>query len=231
MAEPLPKKPRRSLLPELESMAAQRSSDKQAIGVVKSKHEEMKRVNLDVVSGERLERLDDEVKMSWLMAKYGVMPCLKVMVAMKTTSPSLTEGQACKYVCSMVEGEVTRGDAAAIHKFLLNYCGSSILEQVESCFRMERRVLGPPAIKCYSCSRRLVSYLTTNVKFYTCEGVKQREKVALQCKECNLIYTPTQFGNKHTLGFEYYPEQQPVVEVTDAVYFERNLLEWQCCLA
>ena len=62
MAEPLPKKPRRSLLPDLESMAAQRSSDKQAIGVVKSKHEEMKRVNLDVVSGERLERLDDEVK-------------------------------------------------------------------------------------------------------------------------------------------------------------------------
>ena len=36
MAEPLPKKPRRSLLPDLESMAAQRSSDKQAIGVVKT---------------------------------------------------------------------------------------------------------------------------------------------------------------------------------------------------
>ena len=61
MAEPLPKKPRRSLLPDLESMAAQRSSDKQAIGFVKTKHEEMKRVILDVVSVNRLEKLDDEV--------------------------------------------------------------------------------------------------------------------------------------------------------------------------
>ena len=42
-------------------MAAQRSSDKQAIGVVKTKHEEMKRVSLDVVSVNRLEKLDDEV--------------------------------------------------------------------------------------------------------------------------------------------------------------------------
>ena len=59
------------------------------------------------VSNPGYESLLSMVKMSWLMAKYGVMPCLKVMVAMKTTSPSLTEGQACKYVCSMVEGEVT----------------------------------------------------------------------------------------------------------------------------
>ena len=101
------------------------------------------------------------------MAKYGVMACLKVMVAMKTVSESLTEGQTCNYVCSMVKDEVTRGDAAAIHKFLLNCCASSILEQVESCIRMERKVLGPPAVKCYSCSRRLVSYLTTSVKLYT----------------------------------------------------------------
>ena len=79
-------------------MAAHRSSDKQAIGIVKTKYEEMKSVNLDVVSGERLAKLDDEVKMSWLMAKYGVMACLKGMLAMKTASPSLTEGQACKYI-------------------------------------------------------------------------------------------------------------------------------------
>ena len=64
----------------------------------RTKYEEMKSVNLDVVSGERLAKLDDEVKMSWLMAKYGVMACLIVMVAMKTVSPSLTEGQACTYI-------------------------------------------------------------------------------------------------------------------------------------
>ena len=57
------------------------------------------------MSSERLAKLDDEVKMSWLMAKYGLMACLKVMVAMKTASPSLTVGQACKYISSMVEDE------------------------------------------------------------------------------------------------------------------------------
>ena len=48
------------------------------------------------------------------------MACLKVMVAMKTVPASLTEGQACKYVRSIVQDEVTTGDAEAIHKFLLN---------------------------------------------------------------------------------------------------------------
>ena len=41
-------------------MAAKRSSDKQAIGIVKTKYEEMKSVILDVVSGERLAKLDDD---------------------------------------------------------------------------------------------------------------------------------------------------------------------------
>ena len=34
------------------------------------------------------------------------MACLKVMLAMKTASPSLMEGQACKYIYSMVEQKV-----------------------------------------------------------------------------------------------------------------------------
>ena len=37
---------------------------------MKTKYKEMRSVNLDVVSWERLAKLDDEVKMSWLMAKY-----------------------------------------------------------------------------------------------------------------------------------------------------------------
>ena len=132
----IPKKPRRCLLPDLESMAAQRSFDKQAIEVVKTKHEEMKPVNLDVVSGERLQKLD-EVKVPWLMAKYGVMACLKVMIAMKTVvsraewgvaTRDFTNRRAGLHVCSMVEDEVTRGDAAAIHKFLLRWHGSHSVE-------------------------------------------------------------------------------------------------------
>ena len=90
-------------------------------------------------------------------------------------------------------------------------------------------MFGPPVFECYKCNR---SYLTTNVMLYTCEGVKRGQKIALQCKECSLIYNPTQFGNKHVLGsgnklgFQFYFQQQAVVEITDPVYFERNFLEW-----
>ena len=79
-------------------MAAHRSSDKQAIGIVKTKYEEMKSVNLDVVSGERLAKLDDEVKMSWLMVKYGVMACLKGH-ACHENSFTITNGRAGLQVC------------------------------------------------------------------------------------------------------------------------------------
>ncbi len=79
--------------------------------------------------------------------------------------------------------------------------------------------LGPPVEECYNCSRKLVSYLATGVKLFTSIGVKTVEKVTLRCKECNLIYGPIQFGNKHTEGFQFYTEEQLIVEVTDTVYF------------
>lgn len=92
-------------------------------------------------------------------------------------------------------------------------------------------MIRPPVTDCYSGSRKLVSYLTTEVKLYTCGGVKKKEKVALQCKACSMVYNPVQFGNKHQIGFQFYPEEQGIIGVTDTVSFEKNLLEWQCCLA
>ena len=82
MAEPLPKKPKRSsLLPDLKSMEAQRSSDRQAIRAVQNAYEEIRQVNLECLNGKRLEKLDDDVK---LLAKYRVIPCMKAMVAMRS---------------------------------------------------------------------------------------------------------------------------------------------------
>ena len=80
-------------------MAAQRSSDKQAIGVVKKKHEEMKRVNLDVMSRKRLEELDDEVKMSWLIAKKLQGDGLSQGEGCHENSFSITNGRAGLQVC------------------------------------------------------------------------------------------------------------------------------------
>jgi len=104
MAEPLPKKPKRSsLLPDLTSMEAQRSSDRQAIRAVQNAYEEIRQVNLECLSGKRLEKLDDDVKLFWLMAKYGVIPCMKAMVAMRAIPSSLKNQQAHKYVCRVVD--------------------------------------------------------------------------------------------------------------------------------
>ena len=75
---------------------------------------------------------------------------------------------------------------------------------------------------CYSCSRQLISDLTTEVKLYICAGVK---KMALQCKECSMKYNTVQVGNKHQVGLQFYHEDQGTIEVTYTVSFERNLLE------
>ena len=233
MAEPAAKKARRGLLPDLETLEAQRSAGKQVTRAVKSGFEEMKKINLELASVKTMEKLDDDLKMLWLMAKYGTTNVLKIMAAMRTVPASLTENQAEKYVCSLVKKNETVGsdNVEFLYKFLSVSCSNGTLDRVVSAVRVEEELLGPPAMECYSCSRSLVSYLTTGVKIYTCAGVQEMEKITLQCKECHLIYTPTQFGNKHRQGFQFYHKEQPVIEVNNKVYFSRNLLEWQCSLA
>ena len=200
---------------------------------MKSAYEDMKRANLTGVK--RLEKLGDEVKLLWLMAKHRMVAVLNVIVAMRTVPASLTENQASKYVLRGVEGDqqtAIESDAEAIYDFLLSSCSCDALEKIaSSTMKMEVSVLGPPALECCGCRKPLVSYLTTSVTLYTCSGVRQVEKVTLRCKECSLIFNPTQFGNKHVQGFQFYPDEQPIVEVSDTVYFDRSLLEWQCCLA
>lgn len=98
MAKPTTKKPRCSLLPDLESMEAKRSVNKQAITAIKSRYENIKRVNLELTSVKRLEKLNNEVKLLWLMAKYSMVAVLKVLVALNMVPASLTENQAHKYV-------------------------------------------------------------------------------------------------------------------------------------
>ena len=103
MAEPAAKKARRGLLPDLETLEAQRSAGKQVTRAVKSGFEEMKKINLELASVKTMEKLDDELKILWLMAKYGTTNVLKIMAAMRTVPASLTENQAEKYVCSLVK--------------------------------------------------------------------------------------------------------------------------------
>ena len=92
-------------------------------------------------------------------------------------------------------------------------------------------MLGPPTCVCYECGSNLVSYHQCQVRYYTTVGVKKGSKITLRCIDCQLMYNHSMFGNKRELGFRYYPEARKIVEATDTVYFQRELLEFQCSLA
>ena len=79
-------------------------------------------------------------------------------------------------------------------------------------------VLALPVGECYECGSQLVSY---HVKLYTLQGVKVVPKITLCCQHCQLFYNYTQFGNKHGLGFRYFPQLQPVVEATDTSFVDQ----------
>ena len=92
-------------------------------------------------------------------------------------------------------------------------------------------MLAPPVRECFECGSSLSAYHTCEAELYTLCGVKVVSKVTLRCQHCRLLYNYSQFGNKSDVGFRYYPQIQPVVEVTDTTFVERRLLELQCNLA
>ena len=59
MAEPAAEKTRRGLLPDLETLEAQRSAGKQVTRAVKSGFKKMKKINLELESVKTMEKLDD----------------------------------------------------------------------------------------------------------------------------------------------------------------------------
>ena len=135
------KKPSRSLLPDLGSMKAKRSVDKQAVTAIKSGYEDMKQVNLELTS---VKRLDDRVKLLWLMAKYSMVAVLNVLVALNTAPASLTKKQAHKYVLRMANADQTiEGDLEVIYTFLSKSSSSDAMGRIASSVQTEGLVLGP----------------------------------------------------------------------------------------
>lgn len=92
-------------------------------------------------------------------------------------------------------------------------------------------VLSPPTNCCYDCGNNLVSNHSSRVKVYSLKGFKIATKFTLRCKPCNIYYNYATFGNKHELGFRYYPIMRNYIEASDCVYFERKVLDLQCSLA
>ena len=138
-----------------------RSACKQVVRAIKSGFEEMKKINLGLASVKTIEKLDDKLKMLWLMVKYGTTNVLKIMAA---TLPLLQQTQPCPTCC--LNKRLTRICIGIPH-----YCFRPFHPFLPN-FQWERleqfSLLRPPAMECYSCSRSIVSYLTTGVKLYTC---------------------------------------------------------------
>ena len=158
-------------------MEVQRSADKQSICAVKSGYEQMKAVSLELTSVKRREKMNDDIKVLWLMAKCGVSAVIKVIAAIEAVPSSLSERQALKYVHKTVdENKVVRSDVETMYSFLVHSCLG--ITRIGANLKVERVVIAPPCGECYnSCKRPLVSYLTTDVKLYTCVGLKPIEKV------------------------------------------------------
>ena len=92
-------------------------------------------------------------------------------------------------------------------------------------------ILAPPTSQCQKCLKSLVKNHSCTVLIYTLTGVRHAEKVTMRCMRCNIYYNYDKWGNKNDIGFSFYPSQRKFVEVNDATYFDRQLLEFQCSLA
>lgn len=92
-------------------------------------------------------------------------------------------------------------------------------------------VLCPPTSICYECHDCLTKYHECDVRVYSTGGLRNARKYTLRCIKCSLLYNYSMYGNKHDRGFQFYTEARDLVEVSDTLYFERHLLNFQCSLA
>ena len=123
--------------------------------------------------------------------------------------------------------ELPEEDIEIVEEIVVKYCSSLISTD----YAETPVTLGPPVTSCYSCGRNLIRNHVTKIKCYSTIGVKGGQKVTLRCKECQVSYNYSKFGNKHENGFRHYSSAQPYSEASDTIYFDRTLHELQCCFA
>ncbi len=215
------KKARIELLPDPLTLSREKKQVKSAFHAVEA-------LKLFKESGKSLEKLSEGRKLSWAIGKYGWSIVHCVGRCLSSLPCSLTEAQRLNFIeMACPDSDIDRDTLKEISTFLVEQC----CDFVSSLASDVVEVLAPPVAECFECGSGLVSYHSCEVKLYTLKGVKNVPKVTLRCQHCQLHYSYSQFGNKHELGFRYYPRMQPIVEVTDTVFVHRRMLELQCSLA
>ena len=92
-------------------------------------------------------------------------------------------------------------------------------------------VFTPPIGHCFHCKSALVWYnKPVKVKVHGLSGTSGGVKVPLKCNRCNTFYGYSRFGSLQQ-GWNLYPNSREMVEVTDACFVDRILLQWQISLA
>ena len=174
---------------------------------------------------ELTEKLSEDEKLAWLIARFGWKSVISVGECIRSFPTSLTESQWSSFFAKIYP------DISAhqrISSFLVDHCPAFISVSTNTMVD----ILAPPTRLCLpECGSPLTSYHTCEAELYTLSGLKLATKVTLRCQPCKLLYNYSQYGNKSELGFRYYPQMQPRVEVTDKTFIERQLLEFQCNLA
>lgn len=221
------KSSRKRLLPSVDELIKQSKQRKGVISVLRDAHKRMKDTDFVDVSGHDLEMLSEEELVCWLVVKLGFQKAVKLFSALNFISRSVPAKQRIEIICNLCD--IPESEYKGMEA-LLYAIDEQHVDPAVHAFEGPL-ILAPLVSHCYDCNRLLTYNHVATVKCYTLSGAKRISKVTLRCKGCAITYNYAQFGDKSKLGFRYYPSKRKYVEVSDTVYFDRQLLELQCGLA
>ena len=181
--------------------------------------------NLSLSSSSLRAIRHDEDAVLILMAKYGISKVCQVHSLLSKIPSSLTDQQK----ANLIQEHVS--DSEELTHLLLACCSNVTKVLSDTVSPSAPTLLAPPTKQCFICQRQLTSNHNCFVKVYSLHGVETAHKFTLRCCHCSLTYNYAHWGDKHKNGFIFYDEPRPLVEVSDTVYFDRQLLEMQCSLA
>ncbi len=186
--------------------------------------------SIDLFSDHKLKLLEVEPSNNydefflWLCAKFGVGVILR-LTSFYDSLPlnGLTQKQRLKLITDVFPNLANNLESILS---IIDGC-----QQASNLKHETQIILCPPIDECTSCKQKLVMYHQCLIRIYTTRGLRTAKKFTLRCKKCSILFNYAMYGNKEATGFQFYHSEREYIEVSDTLYFERRLLEWQCSLA
>lgn len=217
---------KRKLPRDLSEAEAVVLSEKTAAKTLAEAYNSLKTVHIsDIYS---LKQIPEEQIITWLIATYGLGRMKRICSILGSLPPTLTPTQRKRFLASFLR---TSEDAELICKLVEERCPTLELLKDPATTPGTVKILAPPVHQCFKCTGNLSENHQCAVALYTMRGVYTADKVTLRCTRCSITYNYAMWGNKHSQGFVYYNEPREYIEVSDTIYFDRNVLDLQCSLA